>query len=160
MNPFPLFILLFGCATVLVISAGCRDGGAAPPQTGLRTVSMTIGGKPFTLEVADDDRSREIGLMNRDSMPADHGMIFPFAREEPRGFWMKNTRIPLDILYLDSSGRVVSVHTMAPYDLRTTNSAGPAKYVIELNAGVAAKLGIKAGDKLEVPPSAVSRDGL
>ena len=68
-------------------------------------------------------------------MPADHGMIFVFRDESPRAFWMKNTLIPLDILYLDATGRVVSVKQMKPHDLTRVPSDGPAMYAIELNAG-------------------------
>jgi uncharacterized membrane protein (UPF0127 family) len=144
---------------LLLLIAGCRDN-LAPPQSGLKTVSMQIGNRTCSLEVADTDKARETGLMNRDSMPSDHGMIFVFAGEEPRSFWMRNTRIPLDIIYLDSEGRVVSIHTMYAFDLRGTPSAGPAKYAIELNAGVAKEVGLKAGDRLDVPANVVSTDGL
>jgi uncharacterized protein len=132
--------------------AGCTDGR---PNSGLPTVDMRIGSRQYTLEVANTPASREKGLMQRDSMPADHGMIFVFDRERPLSFWMKNTRFPLDILYLDATGQVVSIHQMKPYDTRTqTASARPAKYAIELNVGEAAKAGVVAGDVLEIPASA------
>jgi uncharacterized membrane protein (UPF0127 family) len=123
-------------------------------KSGLRTVQMQIGQKKFTLEVADTDSSREYGLMRRDSMPSDHGMLFVFADERPLSFWMKNTRIPLDIIYVDAQGRVVSLHQMKPYDLGTTSSDGPAQYAIELNQGAAANAGVKAGDQLVIPQNA------
>src|ERR1043165_5369353 len=97
---------------VLVLAGGCDRS----PQSGLRTVQMTIGNSRFTLEVADTMPTQQKGLMNRDSMPADHGMIFVFESDEPRAFWMHNTRIPLDILYVDSAGRIVSIRQMKPYD--------------------------------------------
>ncbi|MGE5608651.1 MAG: DUF192 domain-containing protein [Bacillota bacterium] len=125
-----------------------------PMKSGLRTVQMQIGQKRFTLEVADTDSSRQYGLMRRDSMPPDHGMLFVFADERPLSFWMKNTRLPLDILYVDAQGRVVSIHQMKPYDLSTTSSDGPAQYAIELNKGAAASAGVKAGDQLTIPQSA------
>ena len=85
---------------------------------------MQIGTKMFTLELADKPGTQEYGLMQRDSMPADHGMLI-FPDEEDRSFWMKNTRIPLDIIYVNSTSQVVSVKQMnvsdhlAPLALRT-----------------------------------------
>jgi len=73
---------------------------------------------------------------------------------QPRGFWMRNTRIPLDIVYVRPDGLIVSVHTMKPLDLTSVKSAGPAMYAIELNAGVAGQLGLKPGDMVDIPPSA------
>src|SRR5437667_1419898 len=91
-------------AALLMLSAvvGCDSSASAPSSAPapLRTTTMQIGSQTFTLEVADTDSTREFGLMKRDSMPADHGMIFVFSRDEPRGFWMKNTRFPLDILFI------------------------------------------------------------
>ncbi len=133
-----------------MLGSGCR-AHLDEPQSKLRTVTMRIGNGDFTLEVAETDQAREIGLMNRDSMPAGHGMIFVFDDEEERSFWMKNTRIPLDILYLDRAGRIVSIKQMEPFDLRGTPSNGPAQYVIELNVGTAAKVGVKPGDQLALP---------
>jgi hypothetical protein len=120
----------------------------------LPVTPMKIGSKTYQLEIAGDDYSREHGLMQRDSMPADHGMIFVFAEEKPLNFWMENTRIPLDILFLNSGGKVVSIHTMKPYDRSLTPSDGPARYAIELNAGAASDDGAKVGDQLLVPAQA------
>ena len=89
--------------------------------------------------------------MWRDSMPPDHGMIFLFRREEPLIFWMKNTRIPLDILYVDSNGKIVSIHQMRPLDLTGVPAKGLAKYAIELNQGMAAAAGVNEGDQLQIP---------
>jgi uncharacterized membrane protein (UPF0127 family) len=119
---------------------------------------MKIGDKTFTLEVADSDATRQKGLMRRDSMPKDHGMIFVFAREAPLGFWMLNTRFPLDIVYLDSKGKIVSIKQMKPYDRTTVPSDGPAQYAIELKHGTALDAGIKAGDVLELPKGLVAKD--
>jgi uncharacterized membrane protein (UPF0127 family) len=131
---------------------GCHGHGG--PESGLRTVQMRIGQKTFTLEVADTPGTREYGLMQRDSMPADHGMIFVFPDEDNRAFWMKNTRIPLDIIYLDHLGRVVSIKQMKPYDLSSVPSDGPTKYAIELNKDAAAGAGVKSGDTLTIPEAA------
>jgi uncharacterized membrane protein (UPF0127 family) len=115
---------------------------------------MPIGSRTYTLEVADTPASREQGLMKRDAMPADHGMLFVFPDVDQRSFWMKHTRIPLEILYLDASGRVVHAASMKPYDLSRVPSYTPAKYAIELNAGQLAANGAKVGDQLSIPEGA------
>lgn len=125
----------------------------AAPDAG--TVEMRIGHRTFQLEVAATESAREYGLMNRPSMAPDHGMIFVFAGEEPREFWMKNTLIPLDIVYLDASGKVVSIkHGTPKQEQPTVPSDAPMKYAVELNAGAAAAAGLKVGDQLTVPPEA------
>ncbi|HET6249678.1 MAG TPA: DUF192 domain-containing protein [Tepidisphaeraceae bacterium] len=139
-------------------AAGVKVGDqlSIPPGAfPLPVVEMKIGSGTFNLEVARSDQEQQTGLMNRDAMPADHGMIFVFPNQQERGFWMKNTRLPLDIIFVDSVGRVVSVRQMRPYDdQHFTHSNGAARYAIELNKGVADSVGIKAGDKLTIPPGA------
>lgn len=115
---------------------------------------MSIGSRQFTLEVAATQLSRQRGLMDRELLPMDRGMIFVFRDEAIRGFWMKRTRIPLDILFLDSQGRVVDIKSLQPLDLRSVPSAAPAKYAIELNRGAVALCGVKVGDMLTIPPEA------
>lgn len=116
--------------------------------------AVTLAGQRFSIEIADDNESRTRGLMFRDSMPDSHGMLFIFPREEQRSFWMKNTRIPLDIFYFDAQLKLVSVsENVKP--CRTANcrsypSTGPAKYVLELNAGKAEALGVGVGSELKL----------
>lgn len=136
-------------ALVVAFGGGCDRSYESP--MGLETVRMGIGSREYTLEVAKTEAHRRRGLMMRDSMPAGWGMIFVFPDEEYRSFWMKNTRIPLDIIYLDAGGRVVSVHQMQPHVETGTWSEGPAKYAIELNVGQAAAAGVKKGDVLVIP---------
>jgi uncharacterized membrane protein (UPF0127 family) len=138
----------------LLLLGGCDN----KPQGNLPTVQMQLGNKSFALEVADTMATRTYGLMRRDSMPSDHGMIFVFPDEEERGFWMKNTRIPLDIVFVNSSGQVVSVKQMKPYDLNSTPSDGPAMYAIELNQGAAQSAQITAGMTVKLPPGLKAKD--
>lgn len=141
---------------LLITKVGCdRARVMSTPNAGLGTIPMTIGSKAFELEIANDDETRMRGLMQRDSMPDDHGMIFVFPNEEDRGFWMKNTRIPLDIIYVSAAKQVVSIKTMEPYSRANVPSDGPAKYAIELNAGAAEKTGVKPGDTLTIPKPAL-----
>jgi hypothetical protein len=145
----------------------CRGGGkgsAPPPDSGpvnrgLPMVEMKIGNRTFTLEVAKTEEARQIGLMNRDSMAANQGMIFVFGQEQPLSFWMKNTRIALEILYLDAGGRVVSIHQMTPLSLSAVLSGAPAKYAIELNKATVQKAGVKVGDVLVIPKEVLGAGG-
>jgi uncharacterized membrane protein (UPF0127 family) len=139
-------------AFCLLLLCGCAK--VATPTHSLTTATMKIGHETFTLEIANRDEERYRGLMYRDSMPRDHGMIFVFPDTAPRSFWMKDTRIPLDILYLDTNGVVVSIHQMKPYDLSGVHSDKPAKYAIELNQGAADRAGVKVGDRLDIPEAA------
>lgn len=114
---------------------------------------VEIGGQRFTVELADDFDERARGLMFRDALAPDHGMLFVHAREEPLAYWMKNTRIPLDILYFDAGQRLVSVQRGVPpcsAGDRCPNypSAGPAMYVLELNAGRSDDLDLTPGDPI------------
>lgn len=146
---------------LLTVAAACAAVGCEQQSPmGLATVKMPIGKSAYTLEVADTVAAQERGLMERDSMPADHGMIFVFPGERVREFWMKNTRFALDIIFIDARGRIVSMAQMKPYDLHTTSSIDPAKYAIELNKGEIQKCGVKVGDKLDIPAAAQNaKDG-
>jgi uncharacterized protein len=144
---FSSLILLLG----LIAAHGCDAPTTAPAPQSLPTISLALGTRQFTLETATTDQTREIGLMYRDSMATDHGMIFVFPDEEPRTFWMKNTHIPLDIVYLDLAGKIVSIKSMKAYDLTGIDSDGPAKYAIELNPGIPTDAGLKVGDTIQIP---------
>ena len=115
---------------------------------------MVLKGEKFSVELAETSEKQALGLMFRDELAADHGMLFIFSHENIRRFWMKNCRISLDIFYFDADLKLVSVAENArPCKTRncpTYPSAGPAKYVLELNAGKAAELGVQPGDLLEL----------
>jgi len=116
--------------------------------------SVELGGKRFSVEIADTSQEQALGLMFRDEMPADQGMLFIFPNEAPRSFWMKNTRIPLDIMYFDKDLNMVSISAdTKPCKVKrcpSYPSTAPAKYVLELNAGTASELGVGPGDHLTV----------
>lgn len=113
---------------------------------------VELKGQRYSVELAEDDASRAQGLMNRTEMAADHGMLFVFQDDAPRAFWMKNTKIPLDMLFFDEQRRLVSVQRDVPPCLadpcRGYSSGAPARYVLELNAGQATKLDLHPGDEL------------
>ena len=115
---------------------------------------VRLQGEWFSVELATNDKERSMGLMFREEMADNHGMLFIFPTENWRSFWMKNTRIPLDIFYFDEELKLVSVSENTP-PCRTERcpsypSKGPARYVLELNAGKAQQLGVKPGDVLEL----------
>ena len=126
---------------------------------------VEIGGMLFeNMETALCDEDRTRGLMFRESLPEDGGMIFLFKKPEMHSFWMRNTRIPLDILFIDKEGRITAIHTM-PVEkpqgsqesdesycdrLPGYSSLKPAIAAIEINAGMAATLNLKVGDKVEI----------
>ena len=132
------------CILMIASCAACAAGGP----------SVELGGRTFGVEIAETQEKQALGLMFRDSMPADQGMLFIFPNEARRSFWMKNTRIPLDIMYFDKELKMVSISADTP-PCRVSRcpsypSAGPAMYVLELNAGTASELGVGPGDKLTV----------
>jgi uncharacterized membrane protein (UPF0127 family) len=139
---------------LLLFLIGCNEQS----PSGMTTVKMQLGNKNFTLEVADRDGTRAYGLKRRDSMPDDHGMIFVFDHPQELRFWMEDTRIPLDIVYIDSTGHVVSVKQMKPFDRETTPSDGLAQYAVELNKGAAEAAGVKPGMALKIPEGVKSKD--
>ena len=112
---------------------------------------VALGGHRYSVEVATTEAERARGLMFRDELPAGHGMLFIHEEEGPLAYWMKNTRIPLDIVFLDKDMRVVEVEHAKPLDESNVGPDSPTQYVIELNAGAADKLGLKTGDKIEIP---------
>lgn len=114
---------------------------------------MTAGGpRNFTIELALSDAQMEQGLMFRPSMPANHGMLFDFKAPTKVTMWMKNTIIPLDMLFLDERGRIIDIHEHAvPYSTDVIAANAPARYVIELNGGIVRVLGIKPGDQVTSP---------
>ena len=103
----------------------------------------------INIEVADDEEQRSTGLMFRNKMDEDQGMLFLFDSETPQSFWMHNTILPLDIIYVNSKMEIVSIVKNAkPYDDASLPSVKPAQYVVEVNAGYCDKYGIKEGDKI------------
>jgi uncharacterized protein len=104
------------------------------------------------IEIADDEAERMRGLMDRLDLSEKEGMLFIFPNEEPRSFWMKNTYISLDIIYISASKEIVSIQKYTePKSTYSIPSEKPAMYVLEVNAGFTDKFGINPGDKIEYP---------
>jgi uncharacterized protein len=116
------------------------------------TIQTGAGPQKFSIELALSDAQMEQGLMFRRSMPANAGMLFDFKRPTNVTMWMKNTVLPLDMLFLDERGRIIDIHERAvPYSTDVIAGRAPARYVVELNGGTAARLGIKPGDQITSP---------
>lgn len=106
----------------------------------------------FTVEMATTPRQQERGLMNRTEMAADHGMLFLMPYERPMGMWMKNTPLPLDMLFIDARGAIRHIqHRALPGSLDIVEHSEPVLAVLELLGGTAAKLGITEGDRVIHP---------
>lgn len=148
-------------AVLLALGMGLAPVGARAkingPQSGLPEETLTIvtaiGERhSFTVEMATTEKQQEIGLMFRNQLDPGHGMLFPFAKPKQASFWMRNTLIPLDMIFADARGVVQRVHINAtPLD-ETPIPGGPGiQYVLEINGGLAALLGIDAGSQLQHP---------
>jgi uncharacterized protein len=106
--------------------------------------------KKIDVEIAETDDTRHRGLMFRESMLEDQGMLFIFTDEEQQSFYMKNTVIPLDIIFINSKKKIVKIHKNAkPFDETSLPSRKPSIYVVEVNGGFCDKFGIKEGDQID-----------
>jgi uncharacterized membrane protein (UPF0127 family) len=120
--------------------------------TGELTIESASGPHKFHVELATTPAQLEQGLMFRQSMAPDAGMLFDFQRPAPVSMWMKNTFIPLDMLFIDTQGRIINIaERRVPESLDTAAAAAPARAVLELNGGTAARLGIRPGDRVLSP---------
>ena len=115
-------------------------------------VAETAGGeRSFTIEIADDGSERSAGLMFREIMDDDHGMLFVFPETRPVGFWMKNTPMPLDLIFIGEDGRVRDILPGEPFSETPISPGGPVRFVLEVKRGIAERAGIKTGDLMRHP---------
>jgi uncharacterized membrane protein (UPF0127 family) len=161
--PISLVLLASGCsrgtAAAPPAAAAPAQTPAAPAQTKpappydmqFDTVQMIIKDQAFVIEIADDEAKVARGLMYRKSMDENHGMLFVFDKPDTYSFWMKNTLIPLDIIYIDADGKVLEIHDRKPLDETGKAPEKPALYVLELNENRAKAIGLKPGDKIAIP---------
>ena len=133
-----------GVLALLLAAAAWARTDAAP----LRTIQIKVAGHALRVEVAETDPQREKGLMLRDKMGRNDGMLFIFEEAAYHSMWMKNTLIPLSVAFVDAQGTILNIRDMEPQTLDTHMSAGPSLYAIETNKGWFAERGIKAGDKV------------
>jgi uncharacterized membrane protein (UPF0127 family) len=147
-------------ALSLVLGLGLMGAGptATPPaaaqgqaQPTLPMVALQAGIHLVKAEVADDERKRAIGLMFRESLAPNHGMLFVFREKAGHCFWMRNTLIPLSIAFLDDDGTIVNIEDMAPRSEDSHCPKRPVRFALEMEQGWFGKRGLAAGAKLASP---------
>lgn len=152
-RPLPLWYLVT-TLVVLGACAACSDADQGPKFRDVQSsapTTLVVAGRTITLEFAITPAERTMGLMHRTSIEPDAGMLFIFTDDKPRTFWMKNTLIPLDIIFLDADGTVQNVAQGERMVESGYHSLRPARMVLELNVGWCAQHGLKAGDVIDMP---------
>ncbi len=136
----PLFLCLAGWLVVGVASA-----------QGLRTETLSIRFFQVTAEIAQTPQERAKGLMGRESLPPNHGMLFVFEAPQQQCFWMRNTPLALTIAFIDAQGKITSFADMAPFSDQTHCSNVPVPYALEMEQGWFKKRGVLVGDTVKIP---------
>lgn len=142
-------VLIAGLAGVWFLLAQSGRAGASEDTLLIKSGAASHA---FTIELVDTDETRAQGLMNRQYLAPDAGMLFDFHTERPVSFWMMNTFIPLDMLFIRANGEIARIHANAiPHDRTPIPSGGPVRFVLEIPGGRAAELSIVEGDTVEHP---------
>lgn len=147
MNPFKILPLIIAVQIII--------GLALTPPT--NKVSFPKTDTEIKVEIADSPSERKKGLMYRENLPIDEGMLFIFPKQDYRGFWMKNTLIPLNMIFVDSEGKITNIEKAVPEpntseeNLKIYKSDLPVKYVIETNSSFVQKENVEEGDRVELP---------
>ena len=139
---------------IALILLGLSVGGGPAQSAGQQTLEIAskTGVHMFSVEIADNDAEREKGLMYRKELPEGRGMLFDFHREQEVSFWMQNTYIPLDMLFIRADGSILRIaENTEPLSTRLIPSGGPVRAVLEVIGGTARKLGISPGDRVASP---------
>ncbi|WP_155999201.1 DUF192 domain-containing protein [Thioalkalivibrio sp. ALJ16] len=123
-------------------------GGLHADDRPLPVDTLAVGEQTLSVEIAATDRSRRVGLMHRDHLPDDHGMLFIWPRAAEYGMWMQNTRIPLDVAFIDADYTIANIARMTPHSTRIHSARRPVPYALEVNAGWFERHGIKPGDRI------------
>jgi uncharacterized protein len=139
---FLLAFMMAGIASVAVPGLAGENKALLP---------MLIKGKKVLIEVVRTEREKEKGLMFREKLGADEGMLFVYEKEGILSFWMKNTRIPLSIAFIDRKGKIVDIQDMEPFSLKGHLSRYPAQYALEMNQGWFQRNGIQVGETVKLP---------
>jgi hypothetical protein len=115
----------------------------------IKRAQIQVGGLPVTVELAETREAQQRGLMGRDSLPDDYGMLFVYDSERTLSFWMRNTKIPLDIAFADANGVIVGIEQLVPRSEESVLSKSPAMYALEMNEGWFSENGVPEGAKIE-----------
>lgn len=149
--PVPAPLRALSLALLIASALLFQAGGAVIAQDHDRVTIVTEDARHvFTVELANTPATRAQGLMYRRSMPEDHGMLFDFGRVEMVTMWMRNTYIPLDMLFIRADGTIARIaRNTEPLSERRISSGEPVLGVLEINAGLSSRLGIDVGDRVE-----------
>ena len=134
--------LVLGSALHLSVAVADEKAMLLPVDPTPLMAETATGERSFSIEIADDPDERSMGLMHRRILPADRGMLFVFDSAQPVSFWMKNTPLPLDLVFIGADGRVRAIKQGEPFSEAAISPGVPVRYVLELNAGTARRLGI------------------
>jgi hypothetical protein len=141
----------FGTIIGLLFILFASSGKTLACPLELPTATISIKGYTLTAELATTPAARSCGLSHRDELPKNHGILFIYPDLRPRSFWMKDTKIPLSIAFLDDSGQIFSIQNMTPMQTdKRYPSSRPAGYALEVNKGWFGKNGIDVGDVVEM----------
>ena len=133
---------------LLAFVAAAIAACTSPPA---EVIQLGVGERVFTVEVVRTREDQARGLMNRNSLAPDAGMLFAYDNDANRDFWMKNTRIPLSIAFISSDGRITEIRDMRPHSLDTITSRLKVRYALEVNQGAFAQAGVVEGDYVRFP---------
>ena len=138
----------------LLLLWGCGEGSVPPHVSGavLPVSQLIVGNERITAEIAATAHSRAAGLMGRESMPEDHGMLFVYASDNVLTFWMKDTSLPLSIAFADAGGTILHITDMEPFSRDLVPSGFPARYALEMNQGWFSRHGVLRGDAIRGIP--------
>jgi uncharacterized protein len=136
----------------LPLAASAQEKPMILPVDPAPLVAMTDAGeRRFTIEIADDPGEQQRGLMHRTEMADEHGMLFVLGETRPTAFWMENTPMPLDLVFIGEDGKVRAVLQGEPFSRANISPGEPVRFVLELKAGIAQRNGIEAGDRIRHP---------
>jgi uncharacterized protein len=141
-----------GCIAFILFGLFIAAGPARPAGQQTLEIASKTGVHTFEVEVVDDDTDRAKGLMYRKALPEGRGMLFDFHRDQDVSFWMQNTYIPLDMVFISGDGRILRIQeNTEPLSTRLIPSGGPVRAVLEVIGGTTRKLGIAPGDRVASP---------
>ena len=144
--------LLTSVLTILLVTTAGMANADDSPQTNLQRITLTAGIHQIDTQLAVTPNQQAVGLMYRNDMPMNEGMLFVFEQASVQCFWMKNTRLPLTAAFVADDGTIVNLENMKPQTTESHCSTQPVRYVLEMNQGWFAKKGIKPGSKLSGRP--------
>ena len=139
-----MYILIMGILLSIGALLSCSSGLE-------ERIEVVIGGKSFRIEVARTSEQKREGLMNRKSLGQREGMIFVYETDQHLAFWMKNTTIPLTLVFLSKEGQITQIEQLKPFSLKSVVSERAVRYGLELSAGVLDELGVGVGDRVILP---------